>query len=124
LLTFAGRVGAAANTGDFTFYQANALGGTNFLRGYNKTRFVGDRMFYQNLEVRSEVFKIKNRYYKGKVGLTAFVDNGRVWPGGGTYHTTFGGGPWVSFVDRIVFAGYYGIAEDYGRIIFRIGFFY
>lgn len=123
-LTFAARIGAAANTGDFYFYQANYLGGFSALRGYYKSRFVGNKSFYQNVELRSELFRFRTYLLVGKLGATVFLDNGRVWPGGGHYHTTYGAGPWISIYDKFVFSTYYGISPESNRIIFRIGFYY
>lgn len=123
-LTLAGRVGAAVNTGEFEFYQANSLGGLKTLRGFYRTRFVGDRTFYQNLELRSQLLKLNAYILSAKLGVAAFIDNGRVWPGGGGYHQGYGGGLWASFFDKAVLSTYYALSEESQRITFNLGFFF
>lgn len=123
-LTLAGRVGAMMNTGEFTFYQANQLGGIQNLRGFYRSRFVGDKAFYQNLELRSELFKVNSYILAGKFGIAAFIDNGRVWPGEGGYHSGYGGGIWFNFINRFLLSTYYGISDEDARVTFNFGFFF
>jgi calcineurin-like phosphoesterase family protein len=123
-LTLAGRVGAAVNTGDFEFYQANSLGGLTNLRGFYRTRFVGDRTFYQNLELRSQLLKMNAYILTGRLGVAAFIDNGIVWPGGGKYHQGYGAGLWCSFFDKAVVSTYYALSKEDRRITFNLGFFF
>lgn len=123
-LTLAGRVGGAINTGNFDFYQANTLGGLKTIRGYYRTRFTGDKTFYQNLELRSQIIRINAYVLSGRIGLAAFIDNGRVWPGGGDFHQGYGGGVWFSIIDKAIFSTYYGISEESNRVNFNLGFFF
>jgi hypothetical protein len=133
-LTFAGRVGGAINTGDFAFYQANALG-TNIgfglsngnLRGYRKTRFLGDASFYQNLEVRAQLFKFNTYIFPGKIGILAHLDNGRVWAkneNSTKWHTGYGAGLWIDIFHRIIVSGSYSLSTEDAVVNFRLGFFF
>jgi hypothetical protein len=123
-LTFAARIGAARSDGDFKFYQASALGGVNYLRGYYKTRFVGDKSFWQNIEVRAELTKINLYILAGRLGATVFLDNGRVWPGGGSYHQGYGGGLWINLANRFIVNTNYGFSDETSRFLFNFGYFF
>ncbi len=123
-LTFAGRIGVAMNTGHFTFYQANSLGGTTNLRGYQQTRFTGDRSFYQNAEVRVQILTFNAYILSGKLGLSSFADNGRVWPGSGSYHQGYGGGIWLSMLNQLVISSYYGLSKEGNVLNVRVGFLF
>ncbi|HEY8401897.1 MAG TPA: hypothetical protein VIK89_11580 [Cytophagaceae bacterium] len=133
-LTFAGRVGGAINYGDYEFYQANMLGGTQYmlgtpmnLRGYRKTRFIGDKSLYTNAEVRWQFLQFNAYIFPGKLGLLGFVDNGRVWvrnESSKDWHTGYGGGIWLDIYDRVVLTTFYSIGENDSLYNFRIGFVY
>ena len=126
-LTFAGRIGGAMNFGDFQFYQGNTLGMTNYLRGFRKTRFIGDKNFYQNLEVRAELFRFNAYIFPGKFGILAFTDNGRVYSkedNSQRWHTGFGGGIWVSLFDKVILTPSYEFSSETQFFNFRLGFFY
>ncbi len=46
------RFGGGINFGSYQFYQSQFLSGTTNLRGFRKFRFAGEKMFYNNLDVR------------------------------------------------------------------------
>lgn len=132
-LTFAGRVGGGINFGDYEFFQANALGGGNILgiepnlRGFRKTRFIGDKSFYQNAEVRAEVLRFNVYLFPAKVGLIGLVDNGRVWvrnEKSDDWHTGVGGGAWINIYNKIIISGTYTISPEDRLVNFRTGFFF
>ncbi|HXA01048.1 MAG TPA: metallophosphoesterase, partial [Cytophagaceae bacterium] len=126
-LTFAGRIGGGLNYGDFQFYQANTLGMTDHLRGFRKTRFVGDKSFYQNFETRLQVLKFNAYLFPGKLGILGFIDNGRVWARGersDTWHTGYGGGLWASIFDKFIVTTTYALSAESHFFNFKLGFFY
>jgi len=132
-LTFAGRIGGAMNYGDFAFYQANMLGGGNMLgiiqnlRGYRKTRFIGDKSFYQNAEVRLELLKFNFYLLPGKFGIIGLFDNGRVWAKGensAKWHNGYGGGIWLNVFNKLILSGTYTISEEDALTNIRFGFFF
>lgn len=133
-LTFAGRVGGAMNFGEYEFYQANSLGsvtGLGFsggnLRGFRRTRFVGDHAFYQNAEVRAQLFRFKTYIFPGKFGVLGFFDNGRVWAeneNSHKWHIGYGGGIWMDIFHHFIASASYGFSEDDQVITFRLGFFF
>jgi hypothetical protein len=126
-LTFAGRIGGGLNYGNFQFYQANTLGMTDHLRGFRKTRFTGDKSFYQNFETRLQVLKFNAYLFPGKLGVLGFIDNGRVWAKGEsskTWHTGYGGGLWISIFDKFIVTTTYALSNESHFFNFKLGFFY
>jgi len=49
------------------------------LRGFQKQRFAGDALLYQNTEIRFKLGKIRSYLLNGTHGITLFNDVGRVW---------------------------------------------
>ena len=130
-LTWAGRVGAAHNIGDFRFYQANTLGGTSNLRGYRRTRFAGRSSLYANGEARIQLFDFNLYLTPGKIGVLGLLDAGRVYYDGEpkqsffrSLHTGYGGGVWVDLLNRTVFSLTYAIGEDDRLAMLNFGFFF
>ncbi|MBL7700129.1 MAG: BamA/TamA family outer membrane protein, partial [Chitinophagaceae bacterium] len=102
------RFGAAFNFGNYEFFQSQFLSGTENLRGYRKYRFAGDKMVYNNLDVRIRLKNYQGYLFTGSYGLLLFHDVGRVWLKGeesSRWHNGYGGGLWISPANRIVFTG-------------------
>ncbi|MHA6246404.1 BamA/TamA family outer membrane protein [Pontibacter sp. CAU 1760] len=130
-LTWAGRIGAAHNIGDFRFYQANTLGGTSNLRGYRRTRFAGRSSLYANGEARIQLFDFNLYLSPGKIGVLGLLDAGRVYYDGEpeqsffrSLHTGYGTGVWVDMMNRTVFSLSYAIGEDDKLFMLNFGFFF
>ncbi|MCC3156710.1 metallophosphoesterase [Hymenobacter sp. 15J16-1T3B] len=117
-LTWAGRIGAARNIGDYRFYQANTLGGTTNLRGYRRTRYAGRSMTYANAEVRVQLFTFNAYLVPGKFGIMGLADAGRVYSsydiekGFDAYHTGLGGGIWIDVLKQAVINATYSVGEE------------
>jgi hypothetical protein len=124
-LTYAGRLGAARNLGDYRFYQANTLGGTTNLRGYRRTRFAGRASVYANFEARLELFSFNAYLFPGKAGIMGLADFGRVYTDNDTrtgisaFHSGFGGGVYFDILQQAVINATYSIGEE--KLLF-IGF--
>jgi hypothetical protein len=102
------RFGAAWNFGKYEFYQSQFLSGLDNLRGYRKYRFAGDRMAYNNIDVRVRIKNYQGYLFTGSYGFLLFHDVGRVWLKGENshrWHNGYGGGLWISPANRLVFAG-------------------
>jgi hypothetical protein len=133
-LTIAARFGGAINWGSYEFYQANFLGSTiglsysgGNLRGFRKTRFIGDKSFYQNTEVRAELFRFNVFILPAKVGLLALLDNGRVWAkneNSKLWHTGYGGGLWLDVSHKVVLTATYSLSKEGSIFNLRQGFFF
>ncbi|NDK56804.1 metallophosphoesterase [Pontibacter fetidus] len=109
-LTWAGRVGASHNFGDYRFYQANTLGGTDNLRGYRRTRYAGRSAIFANAEGRIQLFDYKMYLAPGRFGVLGLYDTGRVYANDdeqksfiGSLHNGYGVGMWADFLNRTVF---------------------
>ncbi|MFD2822900.1 metallophosphoesterase [Lacinutrix iliipiscaria] len=64
---------------DFEFYQAASLGASDGLRGYRNQRFAGQNAFYQNIDVRLNLRKVKTSLLPLNIGIYGGFDYGRVW---------------------------------------------
>jgi hypothetical protein len=126
VLSFASRIGGATVAGNPEFYQLTNLGGKETLRGHRRQRFYGKTSFYNNNELRL-ILNTKNHVFNGKIGLIAFVDQGRVWQPGeesDTWHVGYGGGFFIAPFNKILLNGSYGISKNDRTIHLRIGFFF
>lgn len=124
--SFATRIGGATNEGETEFYQFNKLGGSTNLRGYRHQRFYGKTMFYNNNELRW-ITPTKNFFFNGKIGLLAFLDNGRVWEPGESsdeWHTGYGGGIMLVPFNKLVISGVYACSKENNLVDARIGVFF
>ncbi len=111
------RFGAAVNFGSYEFYQSQFLSGTENLRGYRKYRFAGDKMLYNNLDIRIRLKNYQGYLFTGSYGLLVFHDIGRVWADGETskrWHNGYGAGAWVSPANRIVITASYMRSKEGG----------
>ncbi len=126
-LTFAHRSGAATNIGDFEFYQANTLGGSENLRGYWRTRFAGRHSVYQNTELRYNLTNLRGYVFRGHIGLLGFFDDGRVWirdEDSDTFHTGYGGGIYFLPYNMMAFTAYFSTSKEVSFVTLRAGFFF
>jgi hypothetical protein len=125
-LSLAIRVGGSTVEGDAEFYQLATLSGKENLRGYRRQRFYGKTNFYNNNELRL-LLDARNSIFNGKVGLIAFMDQGRIWhPGENSdkWHRSGGAGFFFAPFNRILFNATYGVSTEDRVIHIRIGFFF
>jgi hypothetical protein len=59
--------------------ETSALGGAKFVRGVPTNRYYGKRKLLGNVELRSRLFQLRVLRSSYEVGLTGFLDGGRVW---------------------------------------------
>ena len=126
-LTFANRTGGAHNIGSFPFYESNSIGGTTSLRGFRGSRFSGRSTFYNNTELRFELFDFYRYLLGGKVGISAFYDTGRVWTDGessNVWHSGYGGGIWFNVLDVFVINSTLGRSVEGNLFEIKAGFFF
>ncbi len=132
--TLALRVGGIATNGEFEFYHAAKIGGSNTFRGVRKFRFAGEHSFYQNTDLRIKLFNIRNTILPISVGIVAFHDFGKVWyhddPSTETgksskMHRAYGGGIWLAPLNKISFGVDYSRSTlDEKALFIRMGFFF
>jgi len=132
--TLALRVGGVTTNGNFEFYHAAKIGGSNTFRGVRKFRFAGEHSFYQNTDLRIQLFNIRNPVLPITVGIVAFHDFGRVWyqddpstesGASDQMHRAYGGGLWLSPLNKISFGVDYSRSTlDESAFYMRMGFFF
>ncbi|MEJ2504029.1 MAG: BamA/TamA family outer membrane protein [Gemmatimonadota bacterium] len=94
----AGRVGAEGLLGDAPVWEIPEVGGRNTLRGWSHGRLKGGVALYGTLELRVPLLPARI-LANGTVGLSGFVDAGRVWDDGrspGGWRRAAGAGAWFS----------------------------
>lgn len=124
---FANRIGAAANWGNYQFYQANTLGANENLRGYRNYRFSGDKIFYNNTDLRIQIGKIQTFLFNGSFGMIASHDIGRVWFRGEDsqkWHRSYGGGLWLSPANALLISTTFNRSEEDNVFFLRFGFLF
>lgn len=118
----ASRVGVGTTGGDFYFYDGQGLG-EGMLRGYRRDRFIGEHMFYNNIDIRQEFRKKTTRT---PIGIFASFDHGRVWldqddlPESNTWHTSVGGGLFVRPLKLFTMSAGYYVPEDDSDPVIRV----
>jgi hypothetical protein len=126
-ITLATRIGAAHTIGDFPYFHASTLGGSDNLRGFRNDRFAGRTSAFQNVELRLGLLTFSTYVALGEVGLLGFFDNGRVWADdlpSDEWHQGYGGGVWFTFFNRLTLTGTYGLSEDEQSLTIGTGFLY
>lgn len=126
-ITLGNRTGGAHNIGSFPFYESNSIGGTTNLRGYRGNRFSGRSSFYNNTELRFELFDFYRYLLGGKIGLSAFFDTGRVWhtrENSTLWHKGYGGGVWFNVLDAFVINTSLGHSIEGNLFEIKAGFFF
>jgi hypothetical protein len=124
--SLAARAGGAALIGDADFYHLNKLDGHENLRGYERERFYGKTMFYNNNELRW-VTDTKNYFFNGQIGLLVFYDIGRIWQPlekSNTWHSGYGAGLILIPFNKIALTGTYGTSTDGNFILLKAGMFF
>ncbi len=106
--TLALRVGGKHVFGTYPFHEAAFIGGGGLtgsgstVRGFRAQRFAGDSALYANAELRLRLSGIY-LFLPGEIGVFGLGDVGRVYLDGEQskiWHTAFGGGIWISFLQR------------------------
>jgi hypothetical protein len=105
-VTLANRVGTVHNFNDVEFFNGATLG-RETLRGYRRTRFVGNTSFYHNVDLRLQLFTIRTYLFPIGTGIIGFHDVGRVWLAGESsskWHASKGFGIWIAPINQIAIA--------------------
>jgi len=110
---------------DYEFYQMATIGGDYDVRAFRSERFSGKRSYFQSTDIRYEIGKIRRSVLPLRYGLLGGFDYGRVWlPGehSDKWHTSVGGGLWLTGIDIITAKISYFYASEGGRVSFGLGF--
>jgi len=117
--------GTIINGGNFEFYNAASIGGNNGLRGYRNQRFIGNKSFYQNTDIRFNLRNVKTELLPLQIGLFGGFDYGRVWlknEKSTHWKTSYGAGFWVTAAEMINFNASVFNSNDGTYFNFGLGF--
>jgi hemolysin activation/secretion protein len=113
--------------GKYPLHESAFLGGQKNLRGFSRERFSGDALIFGGLELRSYLFPIRI-IFPAQFGFTAFAETGRVFYEGEKstmWHPSYGGGLWISFLNRLFIAHLTGaISREDVQIYITTGFMF
>ncbi len=121
------RIGVEWHGGDFQFYQGAMLGGQNNFRGMRKERFVGNKLFYQNTDLRFVLGQWHSYYLPAAMGIQLNFDHGRVWldhEDSDTWHYAYGGGIWISPFESAIFSINYHTSDIDRQFTAGLGFLF
>jgi hypothetical protein len=65
--------------------------------------------------------------FRGKIGLSAFTDDGRVWmpeEQSSTWHVGYGGGLWYIPYNRLSFTATYARSQEGNTVLVKTGFLF
>ena len=124
-LVWANRLGGGKNFGNYEYFQGQILGGMDNLRGYRRYRYNGDAVFYNNLEIRLQLFNLHTPILPATVGMVGFHDIGRVWLKGensNTWHNSLGAGIWIAPLSQLVATFSVGFNKEETLPFFSFGY--
>lgn len=124
-LTLALRAAGERVWGDFPFYEAAYLGGSESLRGFRFQRFAGEATALGSAELRLHLMRFR-LLVPTALGVFGFADTGRIWQNGesdGAWHKDFGGGISLAPVRReFAFTIGAGVSNERTAIVAGLGY--
>jgi hypothetical protein len=123
-IVIADRTGAGTFTGAGEFFQMMNLGGQS-LQGYHTSRFIGNSMVYNNLELRVKVCDFNTYLFPSALGLIGYNDVGRVWLNGessNAIHEAYGAGIYLTPYHAFIFEAVVGQGTEGYLTYYSIGF--
>ncbi|MEA2765650.1 MAG: hypothetical protein QOK07_2054 [Gemmatimonadaceae bacterium] len=118
------RAGGKKLWGDFPYFDAAFLGGSETFRTEERQRYAGDASLYGSSELRIPVAKFP-LILPLDVGLLGFADAARIYVNGqspGGWHSAFGGGFWVGYLNPGTNLNVLFTNNSQRRIVTNIGF--
>lgn len=100
--TLAFRVGGRRLWGRYPFFEAAFIGGASTVRLGRVNRYAGDASAYGSAELRLPVARV-TLVLPADFGVFGLADGGRVFLEGESsdkWHSAFGGGIWLAYLDR------------------------
>jgi len=123
-IVIADRTGGGTFIGGGEFFQMMNLGGPS-LQGYHTSRFIGNSMLYNNLELRMKVCDFNAYLFPSALGIILYNDAGRVWLNGessNTIHDAYGGGIYLNPYHAFIFQAVVGKGTEGYLTYYSIGF--
>ena len=112
------------NNNNFEFYQAATIGGRNGVRGFRNQRFTGQNAYFQNTDLRTQLFKFNAGLVPAKFGVFSGFDYGRVWAANdysNQWHNSVGGGIFANGAGLFTVQTSYFYSNNGGRFVFSLG---
>ena len=113
----------ATVTDSAALYHDVFIGGGKSLRGFKRERFTGKTAFYNQNELRF-ITDARSYIYNGKIGIVAFLDDGRVWvpaENSNTLHLGYGVGLLLAPFNKASIQVNYGFSKDGSFLQFTLG---
>jgi hypothetical protein len=118
------RAGGKKLWGNFPYFDAAFLGGSETFRTEEKQRYAGDASVYGSTELRIPVAKFP-LILPLDVGVLGFADAGRVYLNGqspGGWHSAAGGGLWVGYLNPGINFNVLFTNRSQRRVVTNVGF--
>ncbi|HEV2017135.1 MAG TPA: hypothetical protein VGQ98_02390, partial [Gemmatimonadaceae bacterium] len=118
------RAGGKKLWGNFPYFDAAFLGGSETFRTEERQRYAGDASVYGSTELRIPVAKFP-LILPLDVGVLGFADVGRVYLNGqspGGWHSAAGGGFWVGYLSPATSVNVLFTNRSQRRIVTNVGF--
>jgi hypothetical protein len=118
------RIGAEHNFNDIAFFNGASVGRDN-IRGYRRSRFIGNSSVYHNVDLRVNLFTFRTYLLPVGVGLLGFHDIGRVWLNGESsvnWHSSKGFGLWLSPLNQVAITAMLAFSEEETLPMVSLGF--
>ncbi|MCW3117812.1 MAG: hypothetical protein JWM28_1894 [Chitinophagaceae bacterium] len=116
------RAGGSGVSGNPEFFQYVSVGGPMTIRGYVRDRYWGNTAFYNTNDLRY-ITDFNVHSIRGKVGLLALFDNGRVWLNNeisSVLHTAYGGGLLLAPFNKFTGTVTYAVSDEGGLVQVRV----
>ncbi|MEO8140931.1 MAG: hypothetical protein ABI742_14855, partial [Gemmatimonadota bacterium] len=123
--TLALRAGGKRIWGSYPFFESAFIGGPGTVRLGRENRYAGDASAYGTAELRLALFRT-TLVVPADVGILGLADAGRVFLEGESsskWHSAFGGGVWLAFLDRSnTISASLATSDERTRLYFQAGF--
>ena len=113
-VVLATNIGGAYTFGDYEFFHANYLSNQSRLRGFKTNRFAGDGIVYHATDLRIKLLQ-GNGGLRSGLGIFGSFDYGRAFLEDediNTWHTSFGGGIYITPLNMLGFKLGYYVGDD------------
>ncbi len=113
--TLALRSGFKGTYGDHTFYQANYINGIKNFRGIERNKYETESFFYQNIEVRQSLLKLKTYiapFDMGILGHVDFINTNNSNSFSNDWQNSFGAGVFFTVLNYFMLQGTFSVADD------------
>ncbi len=123
--TLALRAGGKKLWGAYPYFDAAFIGGPATIRLGRENRYAGDASAYGSAELRLALVRAR-LVLPAELGIFGLADAGRVYFAGESssrWHTAFGGGIWVAFLNRSnTFSAAVAASDERTRVYLQAGF--